>query len=78
MNISDQNFDLKVYNRWGEIVYQTTDYYQASEEGWNGQANNNGIDLESGVYTYILKGEFQEGISQSEPFSKTGAVTLIR
>ena len=79
VNISDQNFELTVYNRWGEVVYSTTDYYQASDEGWNGRVNNTGEDLESGVYTYILKGKFSGGIEGGgDSFSKTGAVTLIR
>jgi len=47
--------------------------------GWNGKAHNTGIDLESGVYTYTLVGEFlEEGGNTNEPFSRAGAVTLIR
>ena len=79
VNISDQNFKLKVFNRWGEVVYETADYVEASEVGWNGKAHNTGIDLESGVYTYTLVGEFlEEGGNTNEPFSRAGAVTLIR
>ena len=68
-----------MFNRWGEVVYETADYVEASEVGWNGKAHNTGIDLESGVYTYTLVGEFlEEGGNTNEPFSRAGAVTLIR
>ena len=38
--------DLKVYNRWGEKVFET----QNPEQGWD--ATHNGNPVESGVYVY--------------------------
>jgi hypothetical protein len=74
MNIIAQDFDFKVFNRWGEIVYQTQDYYKANVEGWNGRFQNTGAEQTSGVYTYRVKGLFQDGTK----FEKVGTVTLVR
>lgn len=74
MNITSQNFDFEVYNRWGEIVYQTNDFSEANSVGWNGKFKNTGQPQAMGVYTYLVKGKFFDGT----PFDKVGNVTLIR
>ena len=38
---------LAIYNRWGQLVYETTDY----QDNWNGQQNNGG-QLPEGTYFY--------------------------
>ncbi|MCU7551035.1 gliding motility-associated C-terminal domain-containing protein [Chitinophagaceae bacterium LB-8] len=40
---------FKVYNRWGQLVYQTTDW----KKGWNGTLN--GLPQPAGVYAWILQ-----------------------
>ena len=46
------SWDLKVYNRWGQVVWYTTD----PEDVWLGQAENNGFYyVPDGVYVYDLK-----------------------
>lgn len=56
--------DLKIYNRWGELVFETTD----QAEAWDGK------NAAAGTYFYILrcKGTAQESITDS------GTITLIR
>ncbi len=47
-NIS--NFNMKIWDRWGELIFETTDQFQ----GWNGQKNNSGPDLPLGVYVVLV------------------------
>ncbi len=41
--------DLKVFNRWGVLVFQTED----PDINWNGKLNGTGKDLTDGYYFYI-------------------------
>ncbi|MGQ0827311.1 MAG: gliding motility-associated C-terminal domain-containing protein [Bacteroidota bacterium] len=43
------NFEFKIFNRWGQIVYKTNDV----DDKWYG-TNINHISLSDGVYYYIL------------------------
>ena len=56
--------NLRIFNRWGSLVYETNEPYQ---KFWDG--NFNGQQAPSGVYTYILLEEDQK---------VTGFVSLIR
>ncbi len=71
-NISQDGFEFAIYNRWGQIVYRTSNLRDAQSSGWNGQ--NNGENKENNVFTYIVRGKFNNG----ESFEKTGAVTLVK
>ncbi len=62
-------FELQVYNRWGEMIFETTDL----NKGWDG--THKGIDVQPGVYTYTLIYRFQ---GEQENKSVYGHVTLIR
>lgn len=42
-----QNFELNIFNRWGERMFHSTDLY----EGWNGKLASGKL-LESGTYVY--------------------------
>ena len=59
-------FDIKIYNRWGNIVFDQTPY----ENDWNGESNN-GKRLSEGQYFYILKNE-------QEDIKLNGSVMLVR
>ena len=63
-------WDLGIYNRWGEAIFQTNDPLQA----WDGQLN--GVMCQDGLYSYKLK--FR---SCDKPYiwqQVDGFVTLIR
>jgi hypothetical protein len=72
VNISPQSFSFLVYNRWGQMVYSTSDLYTAMNVGWDG--NDSSGESQMGVYTYILIGKFNTGGS----INQTGTVTLLR
>jgi len=61
-------FEMSVYNRWGELVFSSNDVH----DGWNGKYK--GTDQPVGVYLYTLKAMLNDGTL----IDKKGSVTLIR
>ncbi len=60
------SYDFIIYNRWGQVVFQTDNPYK----GWDGYFEGNRM---TGVFTYIINFTTMAGnISQ-----KTGTVTII-
>jgi gliding motility-associated-like protein len=65
---SIREFNMYIYNRWGELLFQSNDIKQ----GWNGEAN--GIPCPDGVYIYLI-----HAIGTNEQsFNLHGTVTLLR
>ncbi|NUQ26854.1 MAG: gliding motility-associated C-terminal domain-containing protein [Saprospiraceae bacterium] len=66
------DFEMKIFNRWGKMVYQS----KSADEGWTGKEKNK--DLPSDLYAYYIKITFQdEGQgTTSEIFS--GEVSILR
>ncbi len=64
--ISKINFTI--YNRWGEMVFQTNN----PKEGWDGTFN--GIMQPLGVYMYTVNATFTDG----KNLTKQGNVTLVK
>ena len=60
--------DWKIYNRWGQLVFQSNDI----SIGWNGTFKGKLQPLD--VYSYTLDVEFSDG----KKMRKTGDITLIR
>ncbi len=63
-----KSFELRIYNRWGQVVFRTNDIHQ----GWNGMYKNQ--DVPEGVYLYVVK----YALLQNEPVEQRGTITLIR
>ena len=50
--IDDEDFEVFIFNRWGEMVHHTTE----RDFRWNGGYNNNpGQPLPTGTYTYVVR-----------------------
>ena len=62
--------ELKVYNRWGQIVYSTNGY---DETPWEGTSPK-GLESPMGVYVYYIVAETYDG----DLISKKGNLTLLR
>ncbi|MBL3656541.1 T9SS type B sorting domain-containing protein [Fulvivirga sediminis] len=71
-NILDKNFTFQIYNRWGSVVYRTNNLTEAQATGWKGSSK--GEEQENNVFTYIVRGQFENG----ESFEKTGTITLAK
>ncbi|HBL37573.1 MAG TPA: hypothetical protein DDZ19_00480 [Flavobacteriales bacterium] len=61
-------FEMMVFNRWGELVWQTVD----PTDGWDGQWRNR--PAPSAVYAVRLSMDFQDGTR----IKTTQHVTLVR
>ena len=66
-----ETVDLKIYNRWGELVFRTKDH--TLQTGWNGIYKGEPQEIE--VYFYKLQGTFKNGHGS---FSQEGNITLLR
>lgn len=73
-NVSDENFNFRVFNQWGELVYETNSFTEANSKGWNGMLNNSEQALNTGIYTYTLNGTFLDGVT----FKHAGTASLLR
>ncbi|MDH5379688.1 MAG: gliding motility-associated C-terminal domain-containing protein [Cyclobacteriaceae bacterium] len=71
-DISNEGFAFEIYNRWGKAVYKTTSFEEANSRGWNGSIRNKTQEL--GVYTYVLRGKFNDG----DIINLQGTVTLVK
>lgn len=46
------NYEIAIYNRWGEIVWKSYDH----EQGWDGAyTSRKGIGVQGGVYNWVIK-----------------------
>lgn len=63
-----QTFVFRVFNRWGQVVFETS----SMANGWDG--NTNGKPNPSDVYAYMLEVSNPDGTSES----KSGNITLMR
>lgn len=66
-----QTMDLRIYNRWGNLVYSSQD---PNDSGWDGSVPGKGKDGNEGVYAYELNATLMDGT----PIVKKGNVTLFR
>ncbi len=70
--VGDQllRFELNIFNRWGDLVFHSTDI----NEAWNGSYNGGDYFAPNGVYLYQVK---VKGFN-SDAIEKNGTVTLLR
>ena len=63
-----KDFEVKVFDRWGEMVYESIN----QNEGWDGNFRGKAVD--SDVYVYILNLTMRDG----ETKTLKGDITLLR
>jgi len=63
-----ETMDLKIYNRWGELVFESADI----SIGWDGKYKGTEAPVEA--YGFVLNVTFVDGTT----FNKKGNVTLLR
>ena len=66
--IGDQGYSLKIYNRWGALIFYSNDV----QIGWDGTYKGEAVPSQS--YSYILI--YENGFGQK--FRKVGSIHLIR
>jgi hypothetical protein len=62
--------DFKIFNRWGELIFESTDYNKA----WLGDANSNGYYNQMDAYVWSLEVKGRE----LEVENYNGVVTILR
>jgi gliding motility-associated-like protein len=72
--IDQDDFQIYIFNRWGELVFESNQL----DFGWNGGYNNNGNQiLPAGTYSYVVryKSKYrpEEGLQE-----KRGGLVLVR
>ncbi len=72
-------FELWIYNRWGELVFKTKDMNQC----WDGTVEGTFKLHPGGTYFYILKvteGKFstQSSDGENQSYKQSGTITLVR
>lgn len=66
--LGDKTFNIQLYNRWGEKLWETDDKHQ----GWNGIYKN--IPCQQGVYMWKIQVTAYDG----KAYEYEGTVTLLR
>jgi len=71
--LTAQDFSMEVYNRWGQLMYRTSD----ATRGWKGSVDNTSdLPVPDGTYFYIVS--FKDICSATPEVNKAGHVTLLR
>lgn len=68
-NCSPEDYQLRIFNRWGQLVFEG----QNPDDGWDG--NRNGTPQETGVYLYRMAFRFPGGGTMEV---RNGAFNLVR
>lgn len=66
-----REFSMLIFDRWGQVVYETTDQIQA----WNGGYKNASEPLPQGVYAYRIQYGLPESSERKELL---GSITLLK
>jgi len=64
------DFSMMIWNRWGELVFETSD----PEQAWNGRVKNTGGMSPAGVYVVVVRFTGPRG----SPYEYKGFATLVR
>ncbi|GEM_PF-1439537 len=67
-----ENYKLLIYDRWGQVVFESSNI----GDTWNGYINGN--PCPSGVYAYVIRFSKPEGKSMSQKSPCLGSFVLIR
>ena len=67
--VKAKQLHFKVYNRWGQLVYETSNWKQGWDGTFKGQLQS------SGVYIWFL--QYMDGLT-NKPIARKGTVMLIR
>jgi len=64
--------DIKIFDRWGNLVFQCSNPAMMNTEGWNGTVN--GSNIPEGSYAYIFEGKLENG----KPVVREGVLNVLR
>jgi gliding motility-associated-like protein len=65
------SYSCKIYDRWGRLVFQTSDI----DQGWNGANMDSEFFSDTDIYTYVLE---ITSATTEDKYELTGFITLVR
>ena len=76
--VNQDNFNFTIYNRWGEIVFETTDVNTMLTIGWDGRSNEQQQPV--GTYVWVMTGFQDDNDNTPLQFAgkNTGTILLKR
>jgi gliding motility-associated-like protein len=67
------SYSISIYNKWGQLVYQSSDPVM----GWDGRFKNE--DCPTGIYNYVVRFQVFADVNQPKPEKLVrGSLTLVR
>lgn len=73
-NCGFQEFEMRIFDRWGTLLFQT----QNANDGWNGKYNDSEVASTSYVYYIRYRNVPQDTAIETFTEVATGAVALLR
>jgi len=70
LGLNTENYEMYIYNRWGEVIWYTNDI----ENHWDGNSGKDAKPAPEGIYVWLIT--FQD--LNNKPYKKIGNVTLFR
>ncbi len=67
--VDSKNYSFKIFNRWGELLFETSDI----AEGWDG--THQGVKAPTGTYVWMITYKEESGFKVEK---KTGHVNLLK
>lgn len=71
-NVELENYRMLIYNKWGQLIFQTNDI----SKGWDGTINGQVSQMD--VYSYIIIYELPSHFTDRTPRQLHGSVMLLR
>jgi gliding motility-associated-like protein len=68
---SDYRYSFRVYDRWGDVIFETNDPYEV----WTGNVHGGDYYAQTDAYVYEITLQLRAG---EPPFRKVGTIILIR
>ncbi|NBP75059.1 MAG: hypothetical protein EBU61_03370, partial [Crocinitomicaceae bacterium] len=69
-NVSLKNYSMKIINRWGQVVFETTD----QTIGWDGTISESGEQATNDLFLYYIVLEDQ----YEKQYIRKGTITMVR
>lgn len=71
-----ESLELKIYNRWGVLVFYSRDVEEITTTGWDGTYN--GTPQTAGTYLWKLNGQFISGSEVLVDGKNSGSLVLLQ
>ncbi|WMN12616.1 Calx-beta domain-containing protein [Marivirga salinae] len=71
-----QSVNFRIFNRKGNLVYESNSFQELSETGWDGRKN--GVNQPAGTYVWVISGTMSNGEPIKVNGSNRGTILIAR